>query len=139
MSDGYALASTTRLALAGEEPGSILAKSLTSPRDLTDEEIVKLNAYAGAYWLTRVRSEYLAKSGFSSLTPEEIGYEAVFEFFDSPFGSAWWRESGDHVGALAPRTRDAIQDTLIKLPDHHLAERARIERIRGHLSQLSLE
>ena len=137
VSDGFALASNTRLALAGEEPGTILAKSLTAPRELTHEEIVKLNAYLGAYWYTRVRTEYLGQSGFSSLTPEEYGESVVFEFLDTPFGAAWWKESADGFGASAPRTRQAIEDTLRNLPNYHVGEKARIERIQAHLAELS--
>ena len=138
VSDGFAIVNDIKLAIAGEEPGIVLAKAIAHPEELSDEEMVKVNALLSAHWYTRIRTEYLSDKGFSFGTPETYGQGTVSEFLDNPYGLAWWEEKKFGFGRFAPKTRDVINDFLAKEGEDVGGETESLNRIRENLKRMEL-
>jgi len=137
VSEGHAIAMSIQLALAGEEPGIAWSKAIHRPEELTDDDLMKLEAMLRASWYATTRAEYMYELGMSSATAAFRAEAFVWDFLDNPIALAWWAEAepARGVGYIAPKTRDAVKDLLEQLNRGEMHQRRLdyFNRLRGRM------
>jgi hypothetical protein len=109
LNDAYLDAGVQAMMRAGENPAVTLAKSITTPDQLTYEDFVVLAALKAAWWTRVKRIEDLTSAGYGYFSVEQFAHSAGFELGD-PFELAWWDTYKNTPYVMsAPRTRAIIE------------------------------
>ena len=111
ISESYRVVMEVPLRLMGENPAKAWSKAIHTPEELTNEELVVLDAVLFKGWLELSRIEALVDAGYAG------GVEApaqlyAWEYLGHAFGSNWWNTRGEWTVAPAPQARETINREL---------------------------
>lgn len=108
VSESYRAQMEVPLALMGEEPAKSWSRAIHAPEELTDEDLVVLDAMLFKGWLNLSRIEYLVDLGYGGGV-EEPAKLFAWDYLNHPFGMNWWETRSDWTVAPARRAREVIE------------------------------
>ncbi len=139
LNDQWIAGQHTYLARMGENPAASLARAINTPNDLTDEDLIVLDAILAETFLRVSWLEALQDRGFElyDLSGPAIGFA---DEIGTEFGAKWWEiaRDPDSYGSvpatwLAPRLTRLIDDALERRgPEHYATHQSWLERLRPH-------
>ncbi|MGI9328071.1 MAG: hypothetical protein ACR2PZ_22815 [Pseudomonadales bacterium] len=111
----------SELAMMGENPALMWAKSIESPSDLTLSEQRVMDAYIYLHYMRWRHSYYSAGDGFVDEDQWRWFAEGDAPFIlGNPYARSWWeryKEEGGEIG-LPPALREVIEQSLLDASDH---------------------
>ena len=121
--------------IVGEHLAGAWSKAMANSDELTDTDLIVIDAYLRREWLNNVRNEVVAQLGFSSPTWDSNASvrKWVFGYLGNETSLRWWRNLyGNTDGpSMAPELRDAINELLqAQGIEHHLSNKKRIAGMR---------
>jgi len=115
ISDSWLANINREMALFGENPAKSIARAYAAPDQLTDEDLVVLDAVTSSSWMFGLRMEGLLAAGYDWY-PVEIFAGGMSFDLDTPYGLAWWDTSKDNGFVMgSPALKVAVDRTLADL------------------------
>lgn len=111
ISESYRTAMEVPLGLMGENPAKAWSKAIHTPEELTNEDLVVLDANLLKGWLELSRIEILVDSGYAGGVDAPAQLYA-WDYLGHTFGSNWWNTRGEWTVAPAPQARETINREL---------------------------
>ena len=102
--------------IIGEKLSEAWAKARTNSGDLTDEDIVVLDAFLTREWFKSLREREIADTGVKEYDIESETTLWVFTFLANEFALQWWE---NHNGLLNTyrELKDSVNGSLAQMPD----------------------
>ena len=103
--------------MLGENPAEIFAKSLISPDQLTDAELVAMDS-----WMTRElvyarRVRQLVDAEIYPVDAWETHRDVIDYAFASKFGRTWWKQSRVQFVRSDPEVVELVDSVIAELPE----------------------
>jgi hypothetical protein len=133
LSDGWLAAMQRETALFGENPAASIARASVEPDQLTDEDLVVLDAVMLSSWVLGTRVTTLDAAGYGFFAVEDFARVAA-ERLDNPYGQAWFN-------APSPLNRNPVVRDLVAQRFAELGPAAgsgnleRFREIRAYISE----
>jgi hypothetical protein len=134
ISDSWLANINRETALFGENPAKSMARAYAAPHQLTDDDLIVLDAVVRSDWMFGLRMEGLLAAGYDWYPVEIFAGGMSFEL-DSPYGLAWWDASKDNGFVMgSPDLRNAVDQTLADLgPEAGSGQAERLRNIRDFI------
>lgn len=121
--------------VVGEHLADAWSKAMANSDDMTDADLVVIDAYLRREWVNNIRTEMITALGYTGLeTTSSVSVRKwVFQYLGNETALRWWRanQSGTQV-SMAPELRDAIDAALQAQGEgHHRSHEMRLERLRS--------
>ncbi|MGK0473822.1 MAG: hypothetical protein ACJAR0_004320 [Candidatus Azotimanducaceae bacterium] len=121
--DFYSAAIESQSIVIGENMGAAWAKAKVNSPDLSDHDLVVIEAFLGREWLHNVQQLQLINAGFESSANLDVSaYKWVYSYLGNTTALRWWknrRVDASFVG-MNPELKERI-DTMIDKFDGDLS------------------
>ena len=107
------MSSFDELNRSGQRNAGVIAKSITSPEELTFEEYITLDRYFWEVFTVAIlRDDYLVNRGIFDSSEEEMATIFIDLVLSSPYGRAWWAENRHRAYPNLAATIDATASQI---------------------------
>jgi hypothetical protein len=114
----------------GDDPAESWARAIHHPKELTDKDVVVVDALLTKEWLNLSRLELLVDFGYAGGVDGPATFVAR-QYLNHPFGKRWWETGGAWTEAPAPHARDVVENVLKDDKGASPSLRERYDRLRA--------
>ena len=132
IADDYTVTMTSYELIIGESLSGAWARASSNSSELTDEDIVVIDAFLSREWFKSRRERDIAATEIKQFEIQREITQWVFAYLGNETALRWFESAGGLINTF-PELKDGINRALAERPDSHSqSHKSRIETFRGN-------